>query len=114
MVGGLVKLWYEKRKFKNEKTRDAVITSGILYSSGMIAGEGLVGILLAVFAIIKINGNYLADIMNLTNHGASFSSISPMVGNVASLVFFGLLVLTLLKFSIWNKHVYEEDENEAA
>jgi len=114
MVGGLVKLWFEKRKFKNEKSRDGVITSGILYSSGMIAGEGLVGILLAVFAIIKVNGNYLADMMNLTNHGASFSAISPTAGNVASLVFFGLLVLTLLKFSIWNKSAYEDNENEAA
>lgn len=47
MVGGLVRLWYEKRKFKDEKRRKEVISDGVLYASGMIAGEGLIGILLA-------------------------------------------------------------------
>lgn len=44
MSGGLVRLWSDKRKSDSKK--------GVLYSSGMIAGEGLVGILLAVFAIL--------------------------------------------------------------
>ena len=39
----------EIQKLKKEK--DAIISDGILYCSGMIAGEGLVGILLAVFAV---------------------------------------------------------------
>ncbi len=43
MVGGIVREIVKKRRGGE--------TAGILYSSGMIAGEGLIGILLAIFAI---------------------------------------------------------------
>ena len=46
MCGGLVKLLVEKKKAKAEE-REAQLENGILFSSGMIAGEGLIGILLA-------------------------------------------------------------------
>ena len=55
MVGGLIRLWVEKRKFNSEKRREEVIGNGVLYSSGMIAGEGLMGIILALFAVFGIN-----------------------------------------------------------
>ena len=45
------------------------MTGAVLYTSGMIAGEGLVGILLAVFAIIPLasaRGGYLGDFINLS------------------------------------------------
>ena len=44
MMGGLVK-WFVDRKKKNKEMAD---DPGILYSSGLIAGEALIGILLAV------------------------------------------------------------------
>lgn len=52
MTGGLVRLWFEKRRCRSEEARRDTVERGVLYTSGMIAGEGLVGILLAVFAII--------------------------------------------------------------
>ncbi len=93
MVGGIIRLIFDKMK-KEEKEKDAIITDGILYCSGMIAGEGLVGILLAVFAVIGIDG--VIDISGVLN-------LSTGVANVMSLVVFALMILCLLKFTIWKK-----------
>ncbi|SFE21892.1 putative oligopeptide transporter, OPT family [Peptostreptococcaceae bacterium pGA-8] len=90
MAGGLLKLYIEKKKFKNEQTRENVITSGILYSSGLIAGEGLVGIILAVFAVIGLD----PDISGKIN-----------LGNIGGLVFFAGILATMLLYTVWNKKV---------
>ena len=81
MVGGLIRLWVEKRKFKSEERRQEVINDGVLYSSGMIAGEGLVGILLAVFAVA----------------GLDFD-MGGVLGNIGGLVFFAVLIAIMLWF----------------
>ena len=47
MIGGLVRLAAEKRR--------KAFSSGILFCSGLIAGEGLAGILLALLAVFGIN-----------------------------------------------------------
>ena len=81
MVGGLIRLWVEKRKFKSEERRQEVINDGVLYSSGMIAGEGLVGILLAVFAVAGLNFD-----------------MGGVLGNIGGLIFFAVLVAIMLRF----------------
>lgn len=48
IVGGLVRLYFEKKRNETEKERKRKVENGVLYSSGLIAGEGLVGILLPV------------------------------------------------------------------
>ena len=83
MAGGLVRLALEKRKYTTEKAKNDCIQSGILYTSGMIAGEGVVGILLAVFAVLNINTD-ISGVLNL--------------GNLGGLVFFALLLLTIVFF----------------
>ena len=83
MLGGLVRLLVEKRKYASEKEKNDSIQSGILYTSGMIAGEGVVGILLAVFAVAKVNTD-ISDKVNL--------------GNIGGLVCFALLLLSILYF----------------
>lgn len=99
MVGGLVKLYFEKRKFRDEETREKVVTSGILYASGLIAGEGIIGILLAIFAVIPVASGSFGEFIDMSARGFS-------LGNIGALVFFALIVLSLLKFSIWNKKMY--------
>lgn len=54
MAGGVVRILVEKRK-GTEKENKARTDRGLLFTSGMIAGEGIVGILLAVFAVFKID-----------------------------------------------------------
>ena len=60
----------------------------------MIAGEGVVGILLAVFAIFGIDK--LIDLSGVLG-------LSAGITNILSLIVFGLIILSLLKFSIWKK-----------
>ncbi len=86
MIGGLIKLWVDKRKFESEERRLEVINDGILYSSGMIAGEGLVGILLAVFAVFGLN----------------FSLDCPL-GNWGGVAFFAVLVAIMIYFMFGGK-----------
>ncbi|MDD2979333.1 MAG: oligopeptide transporter, OPT family [Hespellia sp.] len=95
MAGGLVRLWLEKRRGADEKTKKAQVDNGVLYSAGLIAGEGLVGILLAVFAIIPMGAGTFGDFL---------ATCLPIhLGNIGGLVFFVLLLLTVLKFTVWSK-----------
>ena len=50
MVGGLVRLYFDKKKMDEAERKDKV-ENGLLYSSGLIAGEGIIGILLALSLI---------------------------------------------------------------
>lgn len=95
MAGGLVRLYFEKKKKISEEKRKDAIDRGILYTSGLIAGEGLVGILLAVFAIVNVGGKSLAEIIDLSG--------TIETGNIGALIAFGILILTLFKFSLWHK-----------
>ena len=54
MVGGLIRLALDKMK-KNKEEKEAMVNDGILFCSGMIAGEGLVGILLALLAVFGLD-----------------------------------------------------------
>lgn len=49
LIGGLIAYFLTKRS-KPENTDDHVLQNGVLLSSGLIAGESLMGILLALFA----------------------------------------------------------------
>ncbi len=93
MVGGLVRLAFDKMK-KEKEEKEAIISDGILFCSGMIAGEGLVGIVLALLAIIGVDK--VIDISGVLG-------LPAWLSDVASLVVFALIVLCLLKFSLWKK-----------
>ena len=93
MVGGLVRLVLDKLK-RNEEEKKAIVNDGVLFCSGMIAGEGLVGILLAVLAISGVDK--LFDISKTLG-------LSVTVSNIASLAVFALIILSVLKFSLWKK-----------
>jgi len=92
MVGGLVRLFFDR--MKDEKKRSRVTSDGILFCSGMIAGEGLVGILLAILAVFNVGS--LLDLSGVLN-------LPTWISNTGSLIVFALIVLCLLKFSIWKK-----------
>ena len=99
MAGGLVRLFIEKKKGMDEKKKKNAIDGGVLYCSGLIAGEGLIGILLAVFAIIPMSGGSLGDVLAKIGGGIFPESVAKIVG----LIFFALLIFSLLKFSLFLK-----------
>ena len=93
MVGGLVRLVLNGLK-KPEEEKKKITSDGILYCSGMIAGEGLIGILLAVLAIFGWDRSF--DVTN-------YVTLSESVRAGGSLVLLGVAVLSLLKFSLWKR-----------
>lgn len=88
MIGGVVRMLMDGRKKVDQKRKEEQSTNGTLYCAGMIAGEGLVGILLAVLAVFGINLS-IADKLNL--------------GNIGGIVLMIIMILSLLKFSLWKK-----------
>ena len=69
MVGGIIRWFVEKNSSGNEKRKEA--GGGILFCSGLIAGEGMMGILLAVFAVLGVLDTLdLSGIMNTGLAGA--------------------------------------------
>ncbi len=101
MVGGLVRLATDKLKC-GKKEKEAIVNDGILFSSGMIAGEGLVGILLAILAVFGLD-----KAVNISRF------VSAPVSAFGGLVLFAIMILVLLKFSVWKKRrIALDDENE--
>ncbi|GBF11897.1 OPT family oligopeptide transporter [Tepidibacillus infernus] len=89
MVGGIVRGILNRKLNKNGEEDQKVsqkIDSGILFASGLIAGEGLIGILLAVFAVLGVDLVLGIDL-----------------GQIGSLIFFGILTYLLMKFSVFKK-----------
>ena len=83
MIGGLVRLVFDKKKEASEDDRKAKVNRGILYCSGLIAGEGIVGIILAIIAV--------AGASDAIDVSKVFS-----IGPVGSIVFFALLICSLV------------------
>ena len=93
MVGGLVRLAYEKL-IKKEENKKQAIDKGILFCSGMIAGEGIVGILLALITILGF-----ANVIDIS----SILSLPPVVSDILGLLLFGIIVFTLVMFTLVKK-----------
>lgn len=93
MIGGLIRLFFDRMK-REESEKNRIVNDGILFCSGMIAGEGLVGILLALLAVFGLN--QVIDISGLLN-------LPSGVASIASLVVFALIILSLLKFTLGKK-----------
>jgi putative OPT family oligopeptide transporter len=100
MVGGIIRGILDKRE-KIESVLKEKVEGGILYSSGLIAGEGLMGILIATLAgiIIGKDPQSGADITVATK--LAFGG--EILGKYGTLLMFALLTYTLMKCSILKK-----------
>ena len=81
-------MFMDGRKNVDAKTKERQSTDGTLYCAGMIAGEGLVGILLAILAVCGVT-------MDLSG--------SVNLGNIGGVVLMAVMILCLLRFSLWKK-----------
>lgn len=88
MIGGVIRWFVDKKKKAENENKDA--NSGILFCSGLIAGEGLVGIILAILAVAKV-----ADKIDLSG--------KLDTGIIGGLVLMVIMILCILKFSLWSK-----------
>ena len=87
MVGGLIRLVVDK---KNKDANDEA-GQGILFCSGLIAGEGLLGVILAILAVLGIT-----DKMNISE---SFST-----GWIGAIVLFIALIIAVYKVAVGKKN----------
>ncbi len=93
-IGGLIRWFFETVKTKrSEKEKATVIDKGILYCSGMIAGEGIVGIALAVLAVIPFKDGSISEVIDL----------GMPLGNTGGILIFALLLASLVFFSVRKK-----------
>ena len=99
MVGGLIRLFFDRMKESDKKK--GIINDGILFCSGMIAGEGLVGIILAILAVFGF-GSFI-DL-------SGFINLPTWASQIGSLIVFALIILCLLKFSLWKKTSKKSDK----
>ena len=89
-AGGLLRAFFDRKGEEGSK----ITEKGILYGSGMIAGEGLIGILLALFAVIPLaNGKSLLEAIDL----------GGLLGNFGGLAFFILLLASFVWFTARKK-----------
>lgn len=82
MIGGLVKAIVDRRS-NNAHVGNEDSESGILYASGLIAGDALMGVIMAMFA----------------SAGISIGMKEALLGKYGTLGFFIILVLTLVHYA---------------
>ncbi|NLT52763.1 MAG: oligopeptide transporter, OPT family [Ignavibacteria bacterium] len=92
-AGGLVKLIVDKIKKTNEE--ESEIGPGALFSSGLIAGGSLTGILIAILVGSNYNGKSFLSYIN-TGIGESLGT----AGDILGVFMFLVLALILYKFAI--------------
>ena len=89
-IGGIVRYVIEKKQAKqSEEVKKESSEKGILYCSGLIAGEGLVGMLLAIFAIVPVGNKTLSSLINM----------NIPLGKIGSVIFFGLIIGSIFYFT---------------
>ncbi|MGN0437320.1 MAG: OPT family oligopeptide transporter [Lachnospiraceae bacterium] len=93
MVGGVLR-WFVDKKSK-DAAKDGEAGSGVLFCSGLIAGEGLVGIILAVLAVFGV-----ADKIDFSGN--------LNTGMIGGIVLFILMILCVLKFAMAKKKEVKE------
>lgn len=90
-LGGLVRGLLDKEEDRVDTfERKIKIDNGILFSSGLIAGEGIIGVILAIFSVLGINTGLGIDL-----------------GGIGTFVCFSAVVFSLMKVSVFKK-VYED------
>ena len=90
MVGGIIRWFVEKSK-KDEKKKEEAVNNGILYCSGMIAGEGLIGIVLAVITILGWDKFMnVGEMLNLPAAAADWASVAVFAIMIALVFVFAL------------------------
>ncbi len=99
--GGLVKWFVDKR---NKEKEDSEIGPGALFSSGLIAGGALTGILIAVLigtpVGVSSDGKEIS-VLDMLNIGIG-ESLGGF-GDILSVILFASLALLLFKFGMGNK-----------
>ncbi len=83
MIGGLIRYFVDKKR----TSEDGEAGTGVLFCSGLIAGEGLVGILMAILTVLKV-----AERIDLS---AKFTT-----GIIGGIVLMAVMIACVVKFAL--------------
>jgi putative OPT family oligopeptide transporter len=101
-MGGLIKLIADKL---NKKKDDSEIGPGALFSSGLIAGGALTGILVAIFMGTNIGNDARGNPVSLMSKiNTGWGNAMGSTGDIIGLVAFLLLSVLLLKMAVESKN----------
>ena len=90
MVGGLIRLVVDKVVKGSDKEKEEKVNKGILFCSGMIAGEGLVGIVLAILAVVGLD-----KAIDFSGKLAALG-VNELVSTIGALVLFAVVITVVL------------------
>lgn len=95
IFGGLIALWVRKRRLP-----DSAREGGTLFGSGLIAGDALMGVLLAVFAVIPLGADKAGERLFLLDHillrktqALGFEDVLAIVPFLALMAVFVVMIL---------------------
>ena len=83
MIGGLIRFFVDKKR----TSEDGEAGTGVLFCSGLIAGEGLVGILMAILTVLKV-----AERIDLS---AKFTT-----GIIGGIVLMAVMIACVVRFAL--------------
>ena len=89
MIGGVLRKIMDKKN--NSSSSES--SKGVLFSSGLIAGEGLLGVLLAILTV--------AGVADKIAFGAAIPNVVRVIGSV---VVFALLLVLMVKYALRGKN----------
>ena len=89
MIGGVLRKIMDKKN--NSSSSES--SRGVLFSSGLIAGEGLLGVLLAILTV--------AGVADKIAFGAAIPNVVRVIGSV---VVFALLLVLMVKYALPGKN----------
>ncbi len=85
MVGGIVRFFFERSR-KEEREKQELINDGTLVCSGMIAGEGLLGIVIAFLAVIGVSDRLVIELSGKFDKIKDAMSLLLLMASVVALV----------------------------
>ena len=85
MIGGIVRSVMDKKN----KNKSSESSRGVLFSSGLIAGEGIVGIILAILTVCGVSGKIA--------FGLAVPNVLRFIG---SFILLGILIAFMIKFAL--------------
>ncbi len=83
MIGGLIRYFVDKKR----ASEDGEAGTGVLFCSGLIAGEGLVGILMAILTVLKV-----AERIDLSEQFTT--------GIIGGIVLMAVMIACVVKFAL--------------
>ena len=105
MLGGIVRWWVEKRRYAEKGQKDETVSRGILCCSGMIAGEGLIGIALAILAVIPAGSEgTAADVLDVSGY--------VNLGQPGGAAVLALVIVTILRFTVWGRNDHRRNAGQ--